>query len=121
MSTRRNALLAIVAMLPVAAFAAEATHDMSQMGGMAMGNEDAMKAFAAANEKMMTGMNGMAMTGDVDKDFVTMMIPHHQGAIDMAEVVLKYGKDPEIKALAEAIVKAQEKEIAEMQQMLKRY
>jgi uncharacterized protein (DUF305 family) len=118
MTMRRNAFLALVAMLPVAAHAAETSHDMSQMGGMATGNEEAMKAFAAANEKMMAGMHGMAMTGDVDKDFVTMMIPHHQGAIDMAEVVIKYGRDAQIKALAEAIVKAQAKEIAEMKDWL---
>jgi uncharacterized protein (DUF305 family) len=117
-TTRRNALLALVAMLPVAAYAAEMQHDM---GGMAMGNEAAMKAFEAANEKMMQGMHGMAMTGDVDKDFVTMMIPHHQGAIDMAEVVIRYGKDPQIRALAEAIVKAQETEIAEMKDWLAKH
>jgi uncharacterized protein (DUF305 family) len=118
MSIRRNVVLAIAAMVPVVAFAAEAGHDM---GGMAMGNEEAMKAFAAANEKMMQGMHGMAMSGDVDRDFVTMMIPHHQGAIDMAEVVLKYGKDPEIKALAGAIVAAQEKEIGEMKAWLAKH
>ncbi|MBN8997278.1 MAG: DUF305 domain-containing protein [Rhizobiales bacterium] len=121
MTTRRNALFVLVAMLPVAAYAAEMSHDMSQMGGMAMGDEEAVKAFEAANEKMMQGMHGMAMTGDVDKDFVTMMIPHHQGAIDMAEVVLKYGRDPQIKALAEAIVRAQETEIAEMKAWLARH
>jgi uncharacterized protein (DUF305 family) len=50
-----------------------------------------------------------------------MMIPHHQGAIDMAEVVLEYGKDPEIKALPGAIVAAQEKEIAEMKDWLAKH
>jgi uncharacterized protein (DUF305 family) len=121
MTIRRNALFALVAMLPITAYAAETGHDMSQMDGMAMGNDEAMKAFAAANEKMVQGMHGMAMTGDVDKDFATMMIPHHQGAIDMAEVVIRYGKDPQIRALAEAIVKAQETEIAEMKDWLAKH
>ena len=58
------------------------------------------------------------MTGDADRDFVSMMIPHHQGAIDMAEVVLKYGKDPKVKKLAQDIIKAQKHEIAMMQAWL---
>lgn len=70
-------------------------------------------AFKAANDKMMRDMS-VPMTGDTDKDFVAGMIPHHQGAIDMAEIELKYGKDPEIKKLARNIIAAQKKEIALM-------
>jgi uncharacterized protein (DUF305 family) len=76
-------------------------------------NQAAMDAFAAANDRMMRHM-GMKMSGDPDKDFVMMMIPHHQGAVDMAKVELQYGKDPKLRAMAETIVKSQEKEIAEM-------
>jgi uncharacterized protein (DUF305 family) len=60
-------------------------------------------------------------TGEPDKDFVVMMTPHHQGAIDMAKVELQYGKDPELLKLATDIVAAQEKEIAEMEEWLARH
>lgn len=75
---------------------------------------EAFKALQAADHKMMEGMHNIQSTNDVDRDFVTMMIPHHQGAIDMAKIELQYGKDPEIRKLAEEIIVAQEKEIAQM-------
>lgn len=65
----------------------------------------------AAHKKMMEDMMAMKSTGDPDKDFVMMMIPHHQGAIDMAEVELKYGKDPALKKMAQKIIDAQQREI----------
>ena len=57
----------------------------------------------------------MRMTGDPDRDFVMMMLPHHRGAVEMAKVELKYGKDPELKKLAQDIIKAQDEEIKLMQ------
>ncbi len=75
-------------------------------------------AFEAANAKMHKDM-AVPLTGDADRDFLAGMVPHHQGAIDMAEVVLKYGKDPKVKKLATDIIRAQKKEIAMMKAWLK--
>jgi uncharacterized protein (DUF305 family) len=80
--------------------------------GFANHATNARDAFKEANDAMMHGMP--SLTGDADKDFVMMMIPHHQGAIDMANIELKYGKDETLRAMAQAIVAAQEKEIKEM-------
>jgi uncharacterized protein (DUF305 family) len=75
-------------------------------------------AYEQANAKMHKDM-AVPLTGDADVDFLAGMIPHHQGAVDMAEVVLKYGKDPKVKKLAQDIMAAQKKEIAMMQAWLK--
>ncbi len=60
-------------------------------------------------------------TGNADVDFVRGMIPHHQGAIDMAKVEIANGKDPEIRKLAEGVVAAQEAEIKQMQDWLAKH
>lgn len=75
------------------------------------------RAFAGSMSKMMSDM-AVKSTGDPDRDFVLMMMPHHQGAIDMAKVELRYGKDPLLRKLAEDVVAAQEKEIADMRAWL---
>ena len=69
----------------------------------------------AGMTKMNQAMSGALMTGDPDRDFVAMMIPHHEGAINMAQVELQYGKDPTLRRMATDIVTAQKKEIAKMQ------
>ncbi|MFA7305208.1 MAG: DUF305 domain-containing protein [Hyphomicrobium sp.] len=85
--------------------------------GMDMGDASAeapaSQAFKAASQKMHENMT-TSLTGDADVDFVKGMIPHHQGAIDMARIELQYGKDPAIRKLAEGVINAQEAEIAEM-------
>lgn len=75
------------------------------------------KAFAASMKTMMNGMN-VKPTGKPDTDFILMMMPHHQGAIDMAKVELQYGTDPELRQLATDIVAAQQKEITQMKDWL---
>lgn len=76
-----------------------------------MAADNAASPFAAANQAMMDSMMTLPSTGDPDQDFALMMIPHHEGAIAMAKVVLEHGDDPEIRALAKAIVSAQQGEI----------
>ena len=71
------------------------------------------QAFQKGGEKMMKEMD-QPYTGDADKDFVAHMIPHHAGAVDMAQVQLKYGKDPELLKMARDIIKSQEKEMVFM-------
>ena len=77
----------------------------------------AVAAYLAAAERMHRDM-AIAFSGDPDVDFASAMIPHHQGAIDMARVVLEHGQDPEIRALAEAVIAAQENEIAVLRSWL---
>jgi hypothetical protein len=68
---------------------------------------------AAAMDRMMADME-VKPTGDVDADFVAMMVPHHQGAIDMALAVLRHGRNEQIRRLAQEIIVTQQQEIAAM-------
>jgi len=85
------------------------------MSAWAAGSDEA--AFLAENEAAMTKMMAameIKPTGDVDKDFVAMMTPHHQGAVDMAQAVLRYGRNEQIRRLAQEIIVTQQQEIAVM-------
>jgi len=109
--------------LAIAAMGNGTMHNNHQMSSSHNGS---MQPNAAnqAYMKAMDGMHGDMMNGIMDPDpdtaFVRGMIPHHQGAIDMAKIQLKYGKAPELRKLAQDIIDAQEKEIAFMKEWLKK-
>ena len=102
---------------------------MQEMHGKMMGGAMAMQptgdngpsslAFNGITAKMHQDM-AITFTGNADVDFIKGMIPHHQGAVDMAKTVLAFGKDPEVKKVAEGVIKAQEAEIAWMKDWLKK-
>jgi uncharacterized protein (DUF305 family) len=73
----------------------------------------------AAMNKMHEEMTAPPQTGDPDRDFLAMMIPHHAGAVEMARLVLIYGRDPLVRQLAEEIIAGQQAEIAAMRARLK--
>ncbi len=116
------AVITALALLAAPAARAEETAPKADMSHMDIGAtaSPSDKAFAESMDKMMKDMAAKP-TGNTDKDFVVMMMPHHQGAIDMAKVELHYGKDPMLRKLAADIVKAQEAEIAEMKAWLAKH
>ena len=85
-------------------------------GAWAAGPADEAPYLAENDAAMTTMMAGMTVkpTGDVDADFVAMMIPHHQGAIDMAQAELRYGRNEQLRRIAQEIIVEQQQEIAAM-------
>jgi uncharacterized protein (DUF305 family) len=98
-------------------------HGKMMGGGMGMqprgDTGPSSQAFNGINAKMHQDM-AITFSGNADVDFAKSMIPHHQGVIDMAKVELAFGKDPEIKKLADSIIKAQEGEIELLKEWLKK-
>lgn len=79
----------------------------------------ATRAYIAVVEKMHHDMN-ITYGGNADRDFVAGMIPHHESAVAMARVVLGHGADPAVRALAESIIRDQEREIVQLRTILQR-
>jgi uncharacterized protein (DUF305 family) len=129
---RRNAgpltltalLLALTALPAVAPVRGQTAPPPSSSTGIAaQTGSDAPEARALRDvgTKMHAGITGVRQSGDADRDFVASMIPHQQGAIDMATVELQFGKDEETRRLAERIIAAQQQQIAEMNAWLAKH
>ena len=104
-----------LAALPAVAQDTQEQPAQPQTGGSMMGMHGA--AMHTAMQHMQQGMN-MSMSGDPDTDFAQMMIPHHQGAIDMARIELESGKDPQLRQMAQKVIEDQEREIATLKEWL---
>jgi uncharacterized protein (DUF305 family) len=121
MKITRRASAALAIFMAAANFAPAAAQDAHHRVGTANSVSAALPpesiAFLAENEAAMTRMMAemhVAPTGDVDRDFVAMMIPHHQGAIDMARAVLRSSRNEAVRRLAQEIIVTQQDEIGAM-------
>ncbi len=85
------------------------------MGSMSVADREMNSAMSRMDGKM----HSMRMSGDADRDFMMMMIPHHRSAVDMARIELRYGKRPALKSLARDIITSQSREIGQMQMWLR--
>jgi hypothetical protein len=107
--------LAAMALLFGAGLAQAAPDEGAPAAGAAMvtAEKPYLDENAAAMDRMMAGME-VKPTGDVDRDFVAMMTPHHQGAIDMAQAYLRHGRNEQLRRVAQEIIVEQQQEIAAM-------
>lgn len=113
----------LVLALPVSALATSDTTPEASPGSVVHSVGEApgaMHGMAAADMEQMARDMGIEITGDPDTDFARSMIVHHEGAIAMAEVLLENGKDPELRAMAEDVIEAQQGEIKFLEDWLTR-
>ncbi|ATA25421.1 DUF305 domain-containing protein [Brenneria goodwinii] len=101
----------------VSVFAADGAHSGHHVADPSESQQAYMQGMDQMHARMQEGMQ----SSDPDVAFAKGMIAHHQGAIDMAKTELQYGKDPELRKLAEEIISAQQPEIDQMQAWLKKH
>ena len=110
--------LMLVASITGIALAQSHHHDDANSGRINFADSTFASQMMQAMDRMDSAMIAAKPTNDPDRDFAAMMIPHHQGAIDMAKVELIYGHDPVLRRLAEGIIVEQQQEIELMQRSL---
>src|SRR5262245_4744008 len=117
---RRTIVLTFVLVASIAGFALAQSHhhDDTNSGWTNSADSTFALQMMQAMDRMDSGMIAAKPTGNPDRDFAAMMIPHHQGAIDMAKAELIYGHDPVLRRLAEGIIVEQQQEIELMQRNL---
>jgi uncharacterized protein (DUF305 family) len=120
-------IAALALALPASALSETGVADHAHHGTVAQGEEAArypapfrrfMREMDRDMQKMMADMHRPGYSGNADVDFLAMMIPHHQGAVDMARLLLIHGRDPLTRKLAEEIIASQTTEIAAMRARL---
>ncbi len=128
MSARPHLLCAACALTLVLPLAAQAANPQPAQAAPTTppksGSAPASNSLAdmmQAMKKMQASMDALPKTGNTDQLFASMMIPHHQSAIDVAKVELRDGHDPQMRRLARAIIAGQKKEITEMQAWLAKH
>jgi len=116
MSNRQSEIAAalLLACMAAPAFAAEMSHSNSDMTPM-------QHEYMMSMETMQKSMHEGGMEKDADVAFAKGMLAHHKAAVDMAKIELKYGKDAEMRKLAEEIIKAQQAEIDQMEAWVKKH
>jgi uncharacterized protein (DUF305 family) len=118
MTIGKRLLLSLV-LIPVVALAAG--RQDSHSGDQTMAQDANWIELMSSMEKMHAAMNSVGPSGNRDADFVKLMLPHHEGAVDMAKAELTYGKDAQMRRLAQEIVTDQESEIQLMKLWLKQH
>ena len=116
---RRIVALTLMLVASISGIAlAQNHHHNANSGWINSANASFASQMMEAMDRMDSAMMAAKPTNDPDRDFAAMMIPHHQGAIDMAKVELIYGRDPVLRRLAEGIIVEQQQEIELMQRSL---
>jgi len=117
--TRALRLLIPLALVP--AFAAPATQQTAHAPGGVTANAPYWDGLMESMTRMHAAMSSTRPSADADTDFIALMLPHHQAAIDMARIQLTFGKDPQLRRLAQEIVTDQESEIQLMKLWRQQY